>query len=343
MNQTKVFVISDIHLKKENQEKLSQKIKKLVTHVNILSNYGDIILFSGDLAYSGKREEYDVLYELLHPLTNKLKVFLCPGNHDVNFSQPQEIRDIVINSLGDKNPSPEIIEQLTTCQKEYFEFSQKLSGTPSIEKNKLAQVYFVEAVDKNIQIISLNTAWISKLKEKSGTLFFPTEYLPKSSSEHFKIAFCHHPLSWLEANKQKQVRNYLRKDLDLVITGHEHIRDSFKVSSSTGESIFIESISFDDPHMDENGFLTIELEDTLKVKTFIWKENDFFEKSEELEYSAPINKIISSTNEFQLKNNFIEQLSELGAGFTHKFKETLRIDDVFIYPNLKLMVIQKQN
>ena len=64
----KIIVFSDIHLNSatgETLEKSSQKLEKAIAHLQ--SNHGDFdtLVFTGDLANSGKTDEYKALRNLV--------------------------------------------------------------------------------------------------------------------------------------------------------------------------------------------------------------------------------------------------------------------------------------
>ncbi|HAL9907231.1 TPA: hypothetical protein H7W45_004632 [Escherichia coli] len=58
-------ILSDIHIKISNKEDILHKFEIFIKTLNAIRKLGDhhkiIILVSGDLAFSGKAEEYDYL------------------------------------------------------------------------------------------------------------------------------------------------------------------------------------------------------------------------------------------------------------------------------------------
>ena len=72
-------------------------------------------LYGGDLAYSGKAEEYDELWGLLRELQESVKTAFgtsvqyhsigVPGNHDCDFGHDQSARDSLLQSVSrEKGP-----------------------------------------------------------------------------------------------------------------------------------------------------------------------------------------------------------------------------------------------
>ena len=76
--------------RKEFLEKLIQDIKDRAEGVDRSLSKLDFVVFSGDLAHSGRRAEYEAaLEEFLYPVLDAAdvdldKLFVVPGNHDVD-------------------------------------------------------------------------------------------------------------------------------------------------------------------------------------------------------------------------------------------------------------------
>lgn len=77
--------LSDCHIATADDEfaKLycpAEKLVEAARHVNSSVNRPDLVFLTGDLVNSAKREEYDVLKEILPEF--EMPVYLLPGNHD---------------------------------------------------------------------------------------------------------------------------------------------------------------------------------------------------------------------------------------------------------------------
>ena len=73
----KIIVFSDIHLNSaadETLEKSSQKLEEAIAHLQSNHNDFDTLVFTGDLANSGKTDEYKALYSSVLPLFAKSPV-----------------------------------------------------------------------------------------------------------------------------------------------------------------------------------------------------------------------------------------------------------------------------
>tara|TARA_R100000005_G_scaffold96354_1_gene82634 strand:- start:27 stop:833 length:807 start_codon:yes stop_codon:yes gene_type:complete len=77
--------LSDCHIAtpEEDFTKLYQpadRLREAIRHVNTSLNRPDLVFLTGDLINSGKREEYDILRDLIAGF--EMPVYLLPGNHD---------------------------------------------------------------------------------------------------------------------------------------------------------------------------------------------------------------------------------------------------------------------
>ena len=75
------------------------------------------LVVSGDIAYSGKVEEYeqamnffDKVVRLIREYCNKkIEIILTPGNHDCDFSVNKGVRDIIVKGVDLDNINDEAL------------------------------------------------------------------------------------------------------------------------------------------------------------------------------------------------------------------------------------------
>ena len=123
-----ILHLSDLHFK-IGQNSFLDKITNLTDSIkNKMFNTKTLfILISGDLAYSGKKEEYILVKKMLDIVERNLKSYnneliiefiFTPGNHDCDFAD-DDIRDILIETVI-KEPSKcsnQIVSLCTKVQK----------------------------------------------------------------------------------------------------------------------------------------------------------------------------------------------------------------------------------
>lgn len=336
INKTLYINVSDIHIKRLKNEAIITKLESFSGYIETLRQKGGfedlVIMISGDIAYSGIKEEYDLIKPILNRISESTKVILCPGNHDHDFTNCSKTR---LNML--KIPLSEIeddlIEFVTKGQKEYFDFESEVTSLKSSQSNLLSKLY---EIDDEVNVQHLNTAWCSTLKEKGGTLKFPLDKILKPNPEKINILFFHHPLAWFEPSNQKELRNYIIENFDIVITGHEHVIESFKVTTDSTTSLMMESISFDDPTLDDNGFLSFVIEDNdVQIEKHVWA-NDHFMVTQTMSKSEVISASSKNLNGIELNLDFYNSLKDIGTGFVHSNQDELTLNDLYVYPNISI-------
>jgi predicted MPP superfamily phosphohydrolase len=342
-NKTLFINLSDIHTKDESSDELLIKLQSLDSYIETLRRKYNcsksFIIISGDIAYSGSASEYNIIKPAFTKLAKSSKLVMCAGNHDHDFSTyTTSSRTTILNSISKSEIQDDLLAVVTSGQKSYFDFEEELTFSPPINSSNLSKSYDYD----EFQIQALNTAWCSEIKEVGGQLVFPERCLIKPSDSKTNILFFHHPLSWLEPNNQKSIRNYSRDNFDIIITGHEHIADSFKVISENNTSLMIESISFDDPKVPDNGFISFIIEDDeVSIQRHLW-EFDSYVLKDTITKSQVISLSTKSLDGAELNIEFYNKLNDIGAGFIHINKDTIQLNDVFVYPNINVDSEQKK-
>ena len=104
-----VLHLSDIHLK-NREDPFKIDVDKMVQSLNSLAPADECaIVISGDLAFSGKSDEYSAMRSLLGYIIKRLvskrfpkkhiTVLCVPGNHDVDFNLIDRRYEDIINSF----------------------------------------------------------------------------------------------------------------------------------------------------------------------------------------------------------------------------------------------------
>jgi hypothetical protein len=149
-----------------------------------------------------------------------------------------------------------------------------------------------------------------------------------------RILFFHHPLSWLNPDNNKVVRNKISEIANVIISGHEHIENSFKVETDNNTNLTIETCSFHDSELDENGFITFHQHNNdIYIEKHIWdgacyKTTDTKTKSDIVESNSKYR------SGFKVRDIFYDELTDIGTGFSHPEINELKINDIFIYQNV---------
>ena len=222
--------IGDIHIK-DAQCIDDGKLDKIADTLNIF-NFDEIILIiSGDIAYSGKKDQYNYATELIERLCNKIKhrkdnidnihIICVPGNHDVDYHDKpltsenlQYIRDesayeIFIDDEIEKMYNFYAFSSIYNCFEERSTYSRKL--------------IFLQ--DFQIEINLINSGVFSALEEDKGFHFIPQEdidNLLSPSGANFVITVMHHPPEWYNEVCKFNLEEVIEKKSSIVFLGHQH-------------------------------------------------------------------------------------------------------------------------
>lgn len=200
----------------------------------------DFVFLTGDLAYSGKREEYDKLIELLiKPLRSlpscaSSEFLATPGNHDIdcNVGYPPGW-----SHLGPKRQEAffhgdeegaSIREGRAKAFAEYTSFVSR-TGVKSVDPTKeVARTFCFEVRGRSICIVSVVTSFFSD-KEVSDRHLAPApvhairhQLQQLSEGDTTPIVLGHHPPDWFFGDSDTQLHSLLVEHDALLLHGHEH-------------------------------------------------------------------------------------------------------------------------
>jgi hypothetical protein len=349
--------LSDIHLVEDEnsvEAKFAPIARALQNEETDLS--GVVIVVSGDIAFAGKKAEYEKATRALAGLANDLRertkvddvrfVFV-PGNHDCDFDQADEIRDIVIRDIrtGKQDAvGDSLINCCTGVQQGFFDFRNRLPA-PDLSVNS-DQLYWEFAWEKSgttLVFRCYNTAWMSQKNEQQGTLQFPAKYLQEENTSvpsDYVMSVFHHPYNWMPSASYRQFRGHIEATSDLILTGHEHEPEHYQKYSFTGEvNEYLEgAVLQESGRADRSGFHAIYLDlvaQRQRTISFWWKDDLYVPEPHSDAWVGYKRGSRGGKRDFDLSEDFDRWLNNPGAAFVHPAKPDLTLGDIFIPPNLK--------
>jgi 3',5'-cyclic AMP phosphodiesterase CpdA len=341
--------ISDVHFRVGHKPKPLEQVLAAIRGLNIEPSSISLVL-SGDVAYSGKTEEYESAHKYFSDLCEVIgsefriecKTIVCPGNHDCSFPEDTAIRDLVINDIRSKGTLPEsegMTLQCTCVQDPFFKWIGRFDPSPSVPNYRLAWTMEIIGQDgTKIGFRILNTAWMSTIHEKQGNLFFPTSVLPEIPSVDVRISLLHHPYNWFKSANGRELRRILEETSDLVLTGHEHDYDEYtKIGRSSDPTGYVEGGVFcaDDETMCAFNVIQIDLANSrYSVTPFIWRNDSFTSDSEHPRWQSFVFKTSAVSRENLLSDETRRFLENPGLQLTHRAK-SVTLEDIFVPPDLK--------
>ncbi|PHY21508.1 metallophosphoesterase [Caulobacter sp. BP25] len=201
----------------------------------------DAILVTGDIAFAGKREEYQDAAAWLDELCDagecsRSSVFVCTGNHDIDQavlkanSAIQDMHDAIRrgpthydrdSALMRRLEQPEVRNLLYAPLREYNEFAARYECSFFGGNESFAWDRDLQLNDGSIlRIRGLNSALLSGLSDREKSLFLGTNAwtMPRHDGVEY-LCMSHHPPNWLQDGREFEV------GLDrarIQLFGHEH-------------------------------------------------------------------------------------------------------------------------
>ena len=194
------------------------------------------ILVTGDIAHSGKSEQYQKAGEWLDSLAGEInceiyRIQLVPGNHDVDRDKQSVSSLHLLDTLkaGGRSEYERIIANETdrstlfTRFEAYGRFGEAYD-CPLDSEGKYATNLQVElATGRTIRFVRLNSALLctgTETDQNQELIVGARQFtIPRTEGEEI-IVLMHHPLNWFKDSNE--AREYLRSRARVVISGHEH-------------------------------------------------------------------------------------------------------------------------
>lgn len=241
----RILHLSDIHFRVGKVWDADPVLRALARFVKTEVEDGlapDLVVFSGDLAFSGKADEYalalDWLQNQLWPvlpegLTHN-RLLLIPGNHDVDRSKvrtgarsiqkallKERSQEQIADLLGDNSERDVMLRRHAA----YIDFVAGWYGEPQ-------PLPWWERVIKirgtSVHVAGLDSAWMSCGDEDASRLLLGRYQLTQSvetaqaEDADWRIVVMHHPWAYLAEFDQHTARSAVHQHCDLLLRGHLH-------------------------------------------------------------------------------------------------------------------------
>ena len=316
--------LTDLHVGygKESQETALESLIASIGHFSDGKCF-DLVLLTGDLAFSGQQKEYDSLQSRLidplksQPLCATAEFIAAPGNHDMDCSieypptwrRLGKSRQETFFNLGEDGQRT----RGTRVQgfSAYQDFVTK-TGILSVDPTrKPASIFKLDRAPRKIAVLSVVTAFFSD-KEVSDRHDTPAPVHPirtllrRLPDGTHTIILGHHPPNWFTQDSAEHLHSLLIEHNALYLHGHEHrVRPKFGSRGLTclGFGAAYQAAPEGPPiPYYRNSFAICELTDSLHVSVVSWDSEygqwrpeqqlpgDFVERSRQLKdgYLLPL-------------------------------------------------------
>lgn len=212
----------------------------------------DGLFITGDIAFGGKKEEYEKAKGWLEEIYSKAGVlpertYVIPGNHDVNRAMVPPKGAIwnnhaVLRAESNKVVRREILQtQLSkdpACDplgplEQYNEFAQRYNCRTAKDKLAWVEIFPLCLSDGSIlRINGLNSAINSDEDDDVGKLYvapFQTQHFSRDAGVT-DLVLCHHPPHWML--DMMEIDGALKSYARVALFGHEHNHRTQRVDNT---------------------------------------------------------------------------------------------------------------
>jgi predicted MPP superfamily phosphohydrolase len=237
------------------------------------------VLVTGDIAFSGQREEYERASHFLSRLASIADVpserfFFVAGNHDVDRTRhrlafrgacheltSQPAVDRVLGSADDLSP-------LIDRQAAFRAFVDGFTGDQERTQTADGLAYVASLIigGLRVSILGLNSAWLSGRDAEEMKLVIGERQiinaleLAQAANPHLQIAMAHHPVGWLQEWDQLSCHHRLLPAAHFYHRGHLHVAEVSLSSSPERPCLSIAAGSGHSTRFYANSYNLIELD-----------------------------------------------------------------------------------
>jgi hypothetical protein len=214
---------------------------------------------------------------LLSPLHARLglgpdRVILAPGNHDVDRSTIDPIRELgLLSYMKDREHVNEVLDnpsQLTAASERLANWQQFrddfYAASPPQRPGPLALTWDLSIGDVQVGIAALDSAWRCSGDEDRQKLLLGDRQVKAAldAIDHadVRIVVAHHPMDWLAPFDADIARALLEQRMTIVLSGHEHVPDPIGQTSSRGQAVYSRCGCLYEGHAYRNAFHVLDLD-----------------------------------------------------------------------------------
>lgn len=267
-----VLQLSDIHFTtRRDEERIAHDDvrRELLTDLRELrTQLGqpvEAITITGDIAFSGKRTEYQLAARWLDEIIeicgcSHTAVLTVPGNHDVDRDRIRPSAKLVhrrlrsasapqareeLSSLAN-NGDPLLLDKLHDYQAFAACYGTPFDSPASPNWKRRFQLSASCAID----FVGLSTVQVCDSDDERGGMFLGAhQYVVERCPNVEPVVLMHHPTEWLK--ERSDAENYLSSRAKVLIYGHEHLQKLQKIEETNGyERLILGSgaVTPDDAH-----------------------------------------------------------------------------------------------
>jgi hypothetical protein len=276
--------VSDIHMRQRDAWSQDVVLRAMADSIRNRCTQGltlDFILATGDLAYSGKDEEYKLVGDFLDELVSatgvpKERIFCIPGNHDVNRERQKLCFQGARSALTSPNtvdlvlaPDNDDLATLIQRQEAYRAFQTSYFGPQAraVTSDNLAFVYSLTIDDVVIAVVGLNSAWLAEggLVDHGNLLIGERQVINALDAvdkfnPHIIIGMAHHPLHLLREFDRNAVTRRVHDSCDFFHCGHLHQPEAYGAGFDASACLTVAAGASFETRESQNSYALVKLD-----------------------------------------------------------------------------------
>lgn len=300
-----IIHLSDFHIQ-ENCRICSAKLNALVSALSVLGNVDHyVIAFSGDLAASGKINEYRTARTIFPRIFSGIRkrgknvgfipLLMVPGNHDLTLPNPARDRQF-IQEHYDNGTIEDILPTELKYLDNFYTYSD-CKGQGIVDRVFAHKVYAFGTY--KIQFNLVNSAPFSTLVPDDKELhFFPSDKLPrlqKGNDADLCITIMHHNHEWFNWRYRTDLAKAIVDSSEILCIGHDHHPGSQRIAVDNSMDTWVSTAG--EMHFDSidkiDSFNTILIDtevNTLTGIVFTWNRTEKIYTHAESATNRPLQK-----------------------------------------------------
>jgi formylglycine-generating enzyme required for sulfatase activity/predicted phosphodiesterase len=234
----------------------------------------DFIVFSGDVAQNGKKEEYETaIKQLFEPVLAATRLtaqelFIVPGNHDIDRKQFELLLPNLRSPFKNREESNEWLtdeDKLLEVLKPFRTYSSFVTGYTTQDMPAYAGYKKVQ-IESGIEVAlaGINSALMCGRKNAKGSAGDTNRLvvgepqvraaIDKTKNKKIRIAVLHHPFDQLAQFDRTIVEKDIMKHFHFILHGHTHMPGAQLTDDTRGNFAIVsagtcfESRAATDPH-----------------------------------------------------------------------------------------------
>ncbi|HVV16078.1 MAG TPA: metallophosphoesterase [Polyangia bacterium] len=254
----RVLHISDTHFSEEawDQNHILSALAEDVSSFRERSGAADLVIFTGDIAQTGKAAEYRMADEWLRQrllpaaAVEPERVVLVPGNHDVDRSKISAAGKMVHDAMLQKQDHDVVAailadplqrQLLLAGHAEWLDFARRFGG-PVSDVPWCSRLFDIRGVQ--VRVAQLCSSWCAygpadhaRLLLGKYQVLSALGYPAGDGEDVISLAALHHPWEMLAEFDCTFAREEIRRRCDVVLRGHLHTVDGVQAVSPASSCI----------------------------------------------------------------------------------------------------------